>query len=44
MAMKCMVHPSVIWIILSGNVLVFSMRDDWEVIYPCLFAFNFSES
>ncbi len=26
----------------TGSVLVFSMIDDWEVIYPCLFVFNFS--
>ncbi len=26
---------------LSGNVFVFSMIDNWEVIYPCLFGFIF---
>jgi len=35
------VHPDVIWIISLGSVFVFSMIDDWEVIYPFLFAFNF---
>ncbi len=37
-------HPSMIWIISLGNVPIFSMVDDWKVIYPCLFAFNFSSS
>jgi hypothetical protein len=34
-------HLSVIRIVLSRNVFVFSMINDYEVIYPCLFAFNF---
>jgi hypothetical protein len=38
---RCTTHLGVIWIISSGNVLVFSMINDWEVIYLCLFAFNF---
>jgi hypothetical protein len=37
-------HPGMIWIISSGSVPIFSMIDDHEVIYPCLFAFNFSSN
>jgi hypothetical protein len=39
-----MTNPGVIWIVSSGNVFVFSMINDWEVIYPCFFAFNFSSN
>ncbi len=39
---RCMMHLGVIWIVSLGSVLVFSTIDDQEVIYPCLFAFNFS--
>jgi hypothetical protein len=39
-----MVHLGVIWIISLSSVLVFPMIDDQEVIYPCLFTFNFSSS
>ncbi len=38
---RCTAHLGVIRIISSGNVLVFSMINDWEVIYLCLFAFSF---
>jgi hypothetical protein len=38
---RCMVHLNVIWIVSSRSVLIFSMIDDWNVIYPCLFTFNF---
>jgi hypothetical protein len=31
----------VIWIILSRNMLVFSTINNWEVNYPCFFAFIF---
>jgi hypothetical protein len=34
-------HFGVIWIISSGSVPIFSMMDNWEVIYPCLFTSNF---
>jgi hypothetical protein len=37
----CMAHSNVIWIISLGSVFVFSMIDNQEVIYPCLFAFSF---
>jgi hypothetical protein len=37
-------HLSVIWIISLGNVFVFSTINNWEVIYPCFFAFNFSSN
>ncbi len=37
-------HPNVIWIVLLGNMLVFSTIDDQEVVYPCIFAFNFSSN
>jgi hypothetical protein len=30
--------------VLLGSVFIFSIIDDWEVIYPCLFAFSFSSS
>jgi hypothetical protein len=39
--MRGTTHLGVIWIISLGNVPVFSTIDDQEVIYPCLFAFNF---
>jgi hypothetical protein len=39
---RCMAHPSVIWIVSSGNVLVFSIVGNLEIIYLCLFTFNFS--
>ncbi len=38
---RCMAHLSVILIISSRNVPIFSMIDDQKVIYPCLFVFNF---
>jgi hypothetical protein len=38
---RCRTHLGVIWIISLGNVLVFSIINDWEVIYLCLFAFSF---
>jgi hypothetical protein len=38
---RCMVHFGVIWIISLGSVPIFSMIGDQEVIYPCLFPFNF---
>jgi len=41
MAMEMHDALGVIWIISLGNVLVFSMIDDQEVISPCPFAFNF---
>jgi hypothetical protein len=41
---RCRAHLSVIWIILSRNMLVFFIRDDWEAIYLCFFAFNFLSS
>jgi len=34
--------PDMIWIVSLGNVLIFFMIDDYEVIYLNLFAFNFS--
>ncbi len=34
-------HLSVIWIVSLHNVFVFSTIDNWEVIHPYLFAFNF---
>jgi hypothetical protein len=34
-------HLGVIWIVSLGSVLVFCTIDDWEVIYPCIFIFNF---
>ncbi len=37
---RCTTHLSVIWIVSSGNVLVFSMIDNQEIIYPCFFAFK----
>jgi hypothetical protein len=39
-----MVHQGVIWIILSGNVLVFSTIDNQEIICPCLFTIIFSSN
>jgi hypothetical protein len=36
-----MAHSGVIWIISLKSVPVVSTIDDGEVIYPCLFAFNF---
>jgi hypothetical protein len=41
---KCTLHLGVIWIVSSRNVFIFSMIDDQEIIYPCLFAFNFSSN
>ncbi len=37
---RCMMLLGVIWIVSLRRVLVFSMIDNWEVIYPCFFAFN----
>jgi len=39
-----MAHPGVIWIVSLRNAPIFSMIDDQEVIYPCLFAFNLSSN
>ncbi len=38
---RCTTHPNVIWIVSLRSVFFFSMIDDQEVIYPCLFAFIF---
>jgi hypothetical protein len=35
-------HLGVILIVSLGNVPVFSIINDREVIYPCFFTFNFS--
>jgi hypothetical protein len=37
-------HPCVIWIVSSGNVPIFFTIDNYEIIYPCPFAFKFSSS
>jgi len=42
MTMEVVAHPSVIWIVSSKNVFIFSTIDDRKVIYPCLFTFSFS--
>jgi len=34
-------HLGMIWIVSLGNVFIFSMIDDWEVIYPCFLVFKF---
>jgi hypothetical protein len=39
----CTTHLSVIWIV-SSSVPIFSMINDQEVIYPCLFVINFSNN
>jgi hypothetical protein len=36
-----MTHLSVIWIISSRNVLIFSMIDNKEIIYHCFFCIQF---
>ncbi len=41
---RCIMHLGVTWIISSRSVFVFSTIGDREVIYPYLFAFNFSSS
>jgi hypothetical protein len=41
---RCTTCMCVIWIVLSRNVPIFSTIKDREVIYPCLFAFNFSNN
>ncbi len=41
---KCTTHSGVIWIVSSKNVLVFFTIDDQKVIYPCFFAFKFSNN
>jgi hypothetical protein len=41
---RCTMHPNEICIVSSRNVLVFFTIDIQEVIYSCLFAFNFSRS
>jgi len=41
---RCTGHLGVIWIVSLGNVLMFSIIDNQEVIYPCLFTFNFSNN
>jgi hypothetical protein len=33
MSWRCMVHMGMIWIVSLRRVFVFSMIDDWEVIY-----------
>jgi hypothetical protein len=38
---KCTAHLGMIWIISSGNVLIYSMINDWEVIYFFLYVFSF---
>jgi hypothetical protein len=38
---RCTTHPDVIWIVSLGSVLIFSIKDNREVMYPCFFAFNF---
>jgi tRNA U38,U39,U40 pseudouridine synthase TruA len=37
----CIVHLSMIWIVSSKYVLVFSTINDWKFIYLCIFAINF---
>jgi hypothetical protein len=44
MAMKCITHSGMLWIVSSGSVLVFSTIFDQEIIYLCFFAFNFSSN
>jgi hypothetical protein len=39
-----MMHLNVIWIVSLVNVFVFSMIDNWEVIYLYLFAFSYSHN
>jgi hypothetical protein len=39
-----MAHLGGIWIVSLGNVPIFFMIDDWEVIYPYFSAFNFSSN
>ncbi len=41
---RCMAHLGMIWIVSSRGVFVFSTIGDREVIYPCLFTFNFSNN
>jgi hypothetical protein len=41
---RCTTHPSMIWIISSRNVPIFSTIDDQKIIYPYLFAFIFSSN
>ncbi len=41
---RCTMHLGVIWIVSFGSVPLLSIIDDWEVIYPRLFAFNFSSN
>jgi hypothetical protein len=41
---RCMTHPSMTFIISLRNMFVFSTIDDYKVIYPCFFAFNFSSN
>jgi hypothetical protein len=41
---RCTTCMCVIWIVSSRNVPIFSTINDREVIYPCLFAFNFSNN
>ncbi len=41
---RCTTPSSMIWIVSSGSVPIFSTIDDWEVIYPSLFTFNFSSN
>ncbi len=41
---RCTVHLTVIWIVSSENVFVCSMINNHKLIYPCLFAFSFSNN
>jgi hypothetical protein len=41
---RCMTHLGKIRIVSLGSALVFSIIDNQEVNYPCLFAFNFPSS
>ncbi len=38
---RCMTYLGTIWIVLSRSVPVVSTINDREIIYPCIFAFNF---
>jgi len=41
---RCTTPLGMIWIVSLKSVLVFCMIDTQKVIYPCLFAFNFSNN
>jgi len=38
---RCMVNSGMIWIVSSRSVFAFSKIDNQEIIYICLFTFNF---